>query len=271
MSGVGQAGWAINLTLAAVLSAGCAVADEPAATVTPSAGTPVPSSPMAASPTPMAPPPAIGANPTIGEVPEDQWAKIVATGTWRPGCPVGRGQLRRIEVNHYDFDGEIQRGVLVAHSDTAQDLADIFTEMFEAGFPITRIVPAEEYAGDVQRSLEADATSAFNCRRPGQINAPVLLSPHASGRAIDINPYRNPWLDLRCDCWQPSADYATTRTGPGVISLGSLPWRLFTDHGWVWQNIKVPDYMHFDTGYPSRPVQRPTASGSEPLTSPGGQ
>ena len=27
----------------------------------------------------------------------------------------------------------------------------------------------------------------------------------------------------------------------------------FVDEGWIWQNIKVPDYMHFDTGFPSRP------------------
>ena len=29
--------------------------------------------------------------------------------------------------------------------------------------------------------------------------------------------------------------------------------QLFEARGWIWQNIKVPDYMHFDTGYPSRP------------------
>ena len=29
--------------------------------------------------------------------------------------------------------------------------------------------------------------------------------------------------------------------------------RLFTREGWIWQNIDVPDYMHFDTVYPSRP------------------
>jgi hypothetical protein len=30
-------------------------------------------------------------------------------------------------------------------------------------------------------------------------------------------------------------------------------WRAFHDEGWIWQNIDVPDYMHFDTGYPSSP------------------
>jgi hypothetical protein len=34
-------------------------------------------------------------------------------------------------------------------------------------------------------------------------------------------------------------------------------WRQFTRAGWIWQNIDVPDYMHFDTGYPSRPYRSP--------------
>jgi hypothetical protein len=205
------------------------------------------------------------AEAVISEVPDAQWRTIVASGVWRPECPVGQADLRRLEVSHVDFDGAVQRGVLVAHRDSVDDLAAIFEELYQARFPITRMVPAEEYGGDTARSLAADSTSAFNCRRADQINAPFRSSPHANGRAIDINPVRNPWLDLRCDCWQPSAEFAQVRTGPGVITEGSLPWRLFTARGWIWQNIKVPDYMHFDTGYPSRPrasvTPPPTAAG----------
>ena len=51
----------------------------------------------------------------------------------------------------------------------------------------------------------------------------------------------------------PSDDFSTVRIGPGVIVEDSLPWQLFTTRGWIWQDIKVPDYMHFDTGFPSRP------------------
>lgn len=207
------------------------------------------------SPTPSASasPPSTSADPAISRIGDRQWARIEATGTWRSECPVGRADLRRLDVNYVDFDGIVQRGRLVAHRDSIDDLAAIFTGLFEAGFPIERMDPVEEYDGDVVRSLEANNTSAFNCRRPDQINAPVTDSPHANGRAIDINPYQNPWTDPRCDCWVPSADFSTKRRGPGVITEGSIPWRLFTERGWIWQNIKVPDYMHFDTGYPSRP------------------
>lgn len=119
------------------------------------------------------------------------------------------------------------------------------------------MVPLEEYVGDGNASLADDNTSAYNCSRPDQINAPTMLSPHANGRAIDINPLENPWKDLRCDCWFPTADTKARTPGPGVITRGGLVWRLFRDAGWIWQNIDVPDYMHFDTGYPSRPYRPP--------------
>ena len=178
---------------------------------------------------------------------------MVLTGTWRPGCPAGREDLRRLDINYIDFDGNVDRGSMVANRDVIEDLAEIFTELFEAKFPIDRMQPVETYGGDVIASLEANNTSAFNCRRPDQINAPVMDSPHANGRAIDINPYQNPWTDPRCGCWVPSDDFSTVRIGPGVITEGSLPWKLFTERRWIWQDIKVPDYMHFDTGFPSVP------------------
>lgn len=205
-------------------------------------------------------PAVVGADPLITRIPDRQWRRIVATGTWRPGCPVGRKDLRRLEIGYIDFEGQPRRGVLVAHRDSVDDLAAIFTELYEARFPIARMKPVERYGGEVVRSLKANNTSAFNCRKPGQINAPVGDSPHANGRAIDINPVQNPWTDPRCDyCWVPSAQYAKAKDGPGVIRKGSLPVRLFKQRGWIWQNIKVPDYMHFDTGYPSRPRKASTS------------
>jgi len=199
------------------------------------------------------------ARPVITPIGNRQWERIESTGTWREGCPAGRDDLRRLDVNFYDFEGDVQRGSLVANLDTIDDLAVIFTELFNAEFPLETMQPVENFDGDVIRSLEANNTSAFNCRRPDQINAPIPDSPHANGRAIDINPYQNPWTDPRCHCWVPSDDFAKVRIGPGVIVEDSLPWQLFTTRGWIWQDIKVPDYMHFDTGFPSTP--RPASVG----------
>ncbi|MFG3133535.1 M15 family metallopeptidase [Streptomyces tendae] len=201
------------------------------------------------------------------ELPDEQWQRMVAAGMWRKGCPATQEDLRRVEVNYWDFNGELQRGGIVVNKDTTASISRIFTRLFDAKFPIARMESVEEYDGDNNASMKANNTAAFNCRKPTQINAPLAASPHANGRAIDINPVQNPWKDLRCTCWSPSAEFAGATEGKGVIAEGGLVWQAFMDEGWIWQNIRVPDYMHFDTGYPSAPYTgvRPTPSpGQEP-------
>ncbi|CAM5625529.1 hypothetical protein SVIOM74S_04180 [Streptomyces violarus] len=209
------------------------------------------------SPTPS---PAPSADAVIRSVPAAQWQKMKEAGMVRRGCPVtSPDQLRRVEINHHGFDTKTHRGVPVVNADTADSVVRIFTELFDTGFPIRQMKPLEEYGGDNTASLAADNTAAFNCRRPDQINAPTTESPHANGRAVDINPLENPWQDLRCKCWKPSAKHSARSQGKGKILEGGPVWRAFTTEGWVWQNIDVPDYMHFDTGYPSRPYGGPSA------------
>lgn len=172
----------------------------------------------------------------------------------RPGCPiVRRSQLRSVRVSFVDFKGVKQRGQLVVNRDVAASVARIFSRLYDARFPIRKMRPVEEYGGDANASLADDNTSAYNCRRANQINAPFRESPHANGRAIDINPFENPWKDLRCKCWFPSDEHRARKEAPGVILRGGVVWKAFRQEGWIWQNIDVADYMHFDTGYPSEP------------------
>ena len=198
------------------------------------------------------------AEASVQPVSKAQWRRMVDAGMVRPECPIQhRRQLRRVEVNHYDFGGEIRRGHLVVNADVADSVARIFTRLFEEQFPIRRMRSLEAYDGNSNASLRHDNTAAFNCRQANQINAPFMESPHANGRAIDINPRENPWMDLRCRCWSPSPKHQRRNPGKGKILEGGLVWRLFEQEGWIWQNIDVPDYMHFDTGYPSRPWRSP--------------
>lgn len=194
------------------------------------------------------------ADAAIRRLTPGEWNNMVDAGMVRPECPVQRPSvLRVVEVNHMDFDGEVRRGKLVVNADVAESVARIFTTLFDEQFPIQSMRPVEAFGGDTNLSLAADNTSAFNCRRADQINAPFGESPHANGRAVDINPRENPWRDLRCDCWLPSPENRKRDAAPGKIGKGGLVWRLFRTEGWIWQNIDVPDYMHFDTGYPSAP------------------
>lgn len=179
----------------------------------------------------------------------------MAVGAWHSGCPVGRAQLRRVEVGYHGFDGRVHRGVLVVNADVAGSVAAIFTRLFDLGFPIHRMQPIEDYAGDDDASMAADNTSAYNCRRAAQANAPSAASPHANGRAVDLNPYENPWIDPRCGCFRPDSRFGTHRSGTGVVVEGGPAWTGFTRAGWIWQDNATTDFQHFDTGYPSRPLR----------------
>ena len=200
---------------------------------------------------PATPSPAAGAR--VLPVLPAQWQAMAAAGMVRAECPVtSRSQLRVVEVGYHGFDSRVHRGRLVVNADVAAGVARIFTRLFDAGFPIRRMRPIEAYGGDDDASMAADNTSAFNCRRPDQSNSDPLASPHANGRAIDINPRENPWQDSRCGlCWQPTARYAARTPGRGKILYGGAVWKAFTDEGWIWQDIPTADYQHFDTGYPS--------------------
>ncbi len=234
----------------------------PPPTPTATAPTPTPPpTPTATAPTPTPTPTTAGADAVVRPVPDAQWARIVAVGAWHPGCPVGQAQLRRVEVNFHGFDARVHRGVLVVNADVADSVAHIFTRLYTEGFPIHRMQPIEVYGGDDNASMAADNTSAYNCRRASQANAPATASPHGNGRAIDVNPYENPWIDPRCACFQPDAYYGRHRSGTGVITKGGTAWSVFTAAGWIWQDNATIDYQHFDTGYPSRPLpSTPTAA-----------
>lgn len=233
---------------------------------------PSPTPSLAPSPTRSpTPSPTRSLEAVVTEITDAQWSRMVGAGLWRKGCPDVRDQLRRVEMNYVGFDGEVHRGVLVVNADVTASVVRIFSKLYEERFPIRRMQPMEVYNGDLDAGLADDNTSAFNCRRPDQINAPFRKSPHANGRAIDINPLENPWINLRTKKWSPSAKYAKRTEGKGKILEGGLVWRAFIEEGWVWQDIKVPDYMHFDTGYPSKPFKGPSARPSTAGPSTAGQ
>ncbi|HUR74143.1 MAG TPA: M15 family metallopeptidase [Sporichthya sp.] len=227
------------LVLAAALVAGCGpganpeVVSAPAATLTAEAS----------------------ADPVVRKLTGAEWARMVEVGMAGPTCPVKRRNLRRLEINHYDFQGDVKRGALVVRGDVVASVTRIFTALFEQRFPIQRMTPVERFHGSDTKSMAANNTSAYNCRRPSEAHSPSMKSPHANGRAIDINPIQNPWLNPRTHVWEPSARYRERTEGPGKILERGLVWRLFNREGWIWQDIATADYQHFDTGYPSRPFQ----------------
>lgn len=168
--------------------------------------------------------------------------------TWRLGCPLPPEQLRRVELNHRGFDGQTHRGVLVVHQDVTAEVVAAFDELYRIGFPIEKMRTPDHYPNaDDELSMRDNNTSAFSCR---DIPGTGSWSLHAYGRAIDINPKLNPYVDRRGD-HQPANSgpwVDRRRTDPGMLHDGDPAVRVFTDRGWQWGgHWRTPlDFQHFE-------------------------
>jgi hypothetical protein len=166
--------------------------------------------------------------------------------SWRRGCPVGPADLRRLRLAYWDFAGGARVGVLVVHRDAAADLTAVFHRLFAARFPIRRLEPVDAYGGSDDRSMAADNTSAFNCRR-AVASGPPAWSQHAYGRAIDVNPVENPYL-FQGRVLPPAGRGFTDRSRerPGMAVPGGVLVTAFAAVGWTWGGTgRNPDYQHF--------------------------
>jgi D-alanyl-D-alanine carboxypeptidase len=176
-------------------------------------------------------------------------AKRMTGVSWRRGCPVGLRDLRLLTLSHWGFDGRSRTGRLIVHRDVAPELVRVFHDLYTARFPIRRMVPVDAYGGSDFRSIEADNTSAFNCR---YVEGTTRWSNHAYGRAIDVNPIENPYVSGGSTSHAASRPYVDrTRRRPGMAYEGGALVRAFDRIGWGWGGrwTSVQDYQHFsETG-----------------------
>lgn len=154
--------------------------------------------------------------------------------SWRPEqprCPA-LDALAYLTVDHVTFDGGTRRGELVVARALAPRAIELFRRLYMLGFPIRQMTLVDDYDASDDRSMSADNTSAFNFRL---IAGTDLLSQHALGRAIDINPVENPWR--RPDKLLPIEGEAyadRTNVRPGMIVRPGPVVALFDEQGWEW-------------------------------------
>jgi len=180
-----------------------------------------------------------------GPLPPALLARVKAS-TWHNGCPVPPDDLWQLDVSYWNFGGLSANGLLIVHKDVASDLTAIFSQLFRHGFLIERMEPVENFGGSDDRSMEANNTSAFNCRDiTGERGK---FSNHSWGRAIDVNPLTNPYVKGEAILpVQGKAFLDRSRAYPGVILANSFIVRLFEQHGWIWGGSwrDRKDYQHF--------------------------
>jgi hypothetical protein len=169
--------------------------------------------------------------------------------SWRPGCPVGLGKLRLLEVTHWGFDGDPHRGRLVVHRREADGVLRAMKRLYAVRYPIRRMELIDRYGADDHRSMNADNTSAFNCRF---VAGTSRWSMHAYGRAIDVNPIENPYVSGGHVSPPAGAPYADrSRDAEGMIHAGDEVVEAFANKaGWRWGGAwsgGARDYQHFSS------------------------
>jgi hypothetical protein len=166
--------------------------------------------------------------------------------TWRPECPVTPGSLRRVELDYLGFDGGTHRGQLVVNEDVVDDVIAIFDDLKRLRYPIEKMRTVENYPGaQDELSMRDNNTSAFNCRALGD-----GWSLHAYGRAVDVNPLVNPYIDADGNLEPATAARYLDRSRDdlGLLRADSPAVRAFTDRGWRWGGAWTDpvDYQHFE-------------------------
>lgn len=184
---------------------------------------------------------------SVSSVPDAVFQRMKGK-SYKSGCTVPRSELRYVRVLHHTLEGEVKHGEIVCHRRIANDLLEIFQELFRARYPIAQIRLIDDFDADDTRSMEANNTSCFNFRR---VKGSRSLSKHALGLAIDINPLFNPHVSQGGARVNPAAGKAYAdrqKNFPHKLSASDLCVKLFKAHGFRWGGDwrHSKDYQHFE-------------------------
>ena len=178
--------------------------------------------------------------------------KITGISYPENGCTVPYEDLNYVGLLYIDFNGEEQAGELICNKAIAQDMVEIFYELYQNDYRIERIRLIDEYEGDDTLSMMDNNTSCFNYR---VVDGTTNLSKHALGCAIDINPFYNPYVVFNKDGTgetyiSPKGSEPYTDRSldfPYKIDENDLCYKLFIEHGFTWGGNwnSCKDYQHF--------------------------
>ena len=181
---------------------------------------------------------------TAEEIPDTVFSRMDGV-SYGEGCIIPREELRYVRVLHMGFDGETHIGEIVCNKVIAEDLLEIFKELYDQKYPIEKILLVDDYGGNDELSMEDNNSSSFNFR---PVAGTDRLSRHAYGLAIDINPLYNPYITSRGYTPENAGDYVDrSADNPYKIDENDLCFKLFDDRGFTWGGNwnSVKDYQHF--------------------------
>ena len=185
----------------------------------------------------------------ISPITDDIFARIDGK-SFKKECTVPRDDLRYLHVLHKDLDGKEHEGEMIVNYHIAEDVLDIFKELYKADYPIERIRLVDEYDADDEASMEDNNSSSFNFRF---ISHTTRVSKHGLGLAVDINTLYNPYTKMADGeriiepvTGEPYLDRKADF--PYKIDEEDLCYKLFTKKGFEWGGnwTDRKDYQHFE-------------------------
>ncbi len=177
--------------------------------------------------------------------------RMLKGNSWRRGCPVGLKDLRYLRMIYVDFNGHSVTGEMIVHKAVASEVTQIFKELYAMGYPIRKMKLVSDYKGSDWQSIEADNTSAFNCRKA---TGSAHWSKHSFGRAIDLNSIENPYISRSGHIAHRASKQYRKRvhrndsaSDKAVLLKHDKAVRIFKKYGWKWGGdwSGVKDYQHF--------------------------
>lgn len=183
-------------------------------------------------------------------IPDGVWERMQGK-TYKDNPYIGRDDLRHVRALHWDYDEKIHVGEMICNKKIADKVAVIFRQLYDAKYPIQRMLLPDVYDADDEMQMRDNNSSCF-CYR--NISGSTNLSKHALGLAVDINTLYNPYYKDRTDGTryiQPSTaeEYCDrTKEFPYKIDHDDLCFLLFTEAGFEWGGdwTTCKDFQHFE-------------------------
>ena len=192
---------------------------------------------------------------SIHEISDDLFDRMKAGNTYKENCIVPREDLRYLLVLHKDKAGHIHQGEMVVHKLIAEDVLEIFEKLYDANYPIERMVLPDNYMADDETMMRDNNSSCFNFRF---ISHTTKISKHGLGMAVDINTLYNPYHKIVTNDDGTTEEVIEPATGEPYldrtqkfdykINKDDLCYKLFIEKGFEWGGdwTDRKDYQHFE-------------------------
>lgn len=163
--------------------------------------------------------------------------------------------LRLVRLLYVDFEGQTKVGEMIVHENIADDIEEIFYELYRNAYPIQRVILPIGYYADDNAIMTDGITRAlgFTWDENGQ----PMEHEHSLGLAVDFNSLYNPQVIVEEDgsttilppAAAPYADRSNLQ--PHMLTENDLAVQLFLQHGFTWGGYWEGrnDYQHFEKNF----------------------